>query len=231
METITVRQLVKKYNEGKDNESLILKGVSLGIQSGEFCTIVGPSGSGKSTFLKCISGLESVNSGKILVDNKDITKFTKKELDLFKRKLISFVFQEYNLIDDLTLLENICLDQRLTKDIVKLIDAWDLRKAIHLFPNQCSGGQQQKTAILRALIRRSKIIFCDEPTGALDTKSSQDVLNALKAIQYQYGTTIVLITHHDAIKKISDKVVTIKDGEIIQVNINEQVLAVNEVIV
>lgn len=230
MKAVRVNHLVKKYHEHKPHEALILNDISLSIDAGEFCTIVGPSGSGKSTFLKCISGLETVTSGEVVVDDQAITKFTKRELETFKRKDISFVFQEYNLIDDLTLLENICLDHPLTEEINQLIDEWDLRKVIHFFPNQCSGGQQQKTAILRALIRKSKILFCDEPTGALDTKSSRDVLNVLKLIQKKYGTTIILITHHDIIKKISNKIITIKDGEIVSIKNNEQVLDVNEVI-
>ncbi|SDD51408.1 putative ABC transport system ATP-binding protein [Terribacillus halophilus] len=209
---IKANNIVKIYNQHKQNELKVLNGIDLDIAEGELCTIIGKSGSGKSTLLKCLSGLEGVTSGQISINDRDIQSFTSKETNEFRRQDIAFVFQEYNLIDDLTLHENIYLENEPTETIENLIDVWDIRKAINLFPMQCSGGQQQKAAILRALAKESKIIFCDEPTGALDGKSSQEVLTVLQAIQKSHRSTIILITHNEQITKISDRVITIHDG-------------------
>ena len=219
---IKANNIVKIYNQHKQNELKVLNGIDLDIAEGELCTIIGKSGSGKSTLLKCLSGLEGVTSGQISINDRDIQSFTSKETNEFRRKDIAFVFQEYNLIDDLTLHENIYLENEPTETIENLIDTWDIRKAINLFPMQCSGGQQQKAAILRALAKESKIIFCDEPTGALDGKSSQEVLTVLQAIQKSHRSTIILITHNEQITKISDRVITIHDGNKIsdQKNVN-----------
>ncbi len=211
---IKITELKKTYNEKQINENEVLKGISCEIEFGKFTTIVGPSGSGKSTFMKCISGLESITSGTVEIDGKRIDSFTEKEMNQFRKNTISYIFQEYNLINDLTMKENVCFDHKMTEEIKKLIELWGLEKIMNLFPKQCSGGQQQKIAILRALQKNTKIIFCDEPTGALDSKSAKDVLEVLKNIQAQYGTTIIMITHNNLIEKISDTVITIQDGMI-----------------
>ncbi len=211
---IKITELKKTYNEKQINENEVLQGISCEIEFGKFTTIVGPSGSGKSTFMKCISGLESITSGMVEIDGKRIDSFTEKEMNLFRRNTISYIFQEYNLINDLTMKENVCFDCKMTDEIKKLTELWGLEKVMNLFPKQCSGGQQQKVAILRALQKKTKIIFCDEPTGALDSKSAKDVLEVLKNIQNQYGTTIIMITHNNLIEKISDTVITIQDGMI-----------------
>lgn len=226
---ITIENLKKIYNKGESNELYALKGINHEIKKGEFCIILGPSGSGKSTLLKCISGLEKLTSGKVIIKNKEITAFKEDEFNYFKRNEIGFVFQEYNLIDDLTLMENITLDRPITDEIKNLIEEWDLGKAINLFPKQCSGGQQQKAAILRALLKDAEVLFCDEPTGALDTKSTADVLHVLQMVQKRKNTTIVLITHNELIRKIADKILTIHDGELVKVEVNENILDANEV--
>ncbi len=211
---IKTNNLSKVFYEGRSNEIVALKEINIEIQKGDFCTIVGPSGSGKTTFLKCISGLECISSGEILVDGNDIQSFNEEEVSFFRRKKIAFIFQEYNLIEDLTLYENICLDQNIREEVNHLIDLWKIRHVIDLFPNQCSGGQQQKCAILRALNKDVDIIFCDEPTGALDGKSTKDVFEVLQMVQREYKKTIVLITHNILVMNISTCVVKIHDGEI-----------------
>ncbi|MFC4389058.1 ABC transporter ATP-binding protein [Gracilibacillus marinus] len=220
---IKATEIKKVYNPNKQNELAVLKGINLDIREGEFCTIIGKSGSGKTTLLKCLSGLESVTSGVIKVKQQDILNFSKKQMNAFRRNDIAFVFQEYNLIDDLTLHENIYLEHQPSDEIEHLIDVWDIRKAIHLFPNQCSGGQQQKAAILRALVKQVRILFCDEPTGALDGKSSKEVLSVLQEIQESHQTTILLITHNEQITQISNRVITIHDGEKVSDDINTEV--------
>lgn len=222
---IKASDVMKIYNPNKQNEIKVLKGISLDIAKGEFCTIIGKSGSGKTTLLKCLSGLEKVTSGDIKVNDRDICNLTKREVNTFRKTDIAFVFQGYNLIDDLTLHENIYLEHESTEDIENLIDSWDIRKAINLFPSQCSGGQQQKAAILRALVKNSKILFCDEPTGALDGNSSKEVLTVLQNLQQSHQTTIVLITHNEQITKISNRVITIHDGNKINDKVNLEVEA------
>ncbi len=226
---IEVINLCKKFNENKDNEILVLNNIQCTIEKAKFTTIVGPSGSGKTTFLKCISGLEQVTSGRIIINGKTISLLKRKEMDSFRKKDIAYIFQEYNLISDLTLIENICFDNRITDDIRELIIKWGLSGVVDFFPLQCSGGQQQKAAILRALLKNTKIIFCDEPTGALDSKSSQDVLSVLKEIQKKFNTTIVMITHNNLIKEISDVVISIQDGSIKSIYNNVAPLEVDEV--
>ncbi|WP_394514330.1 ABC transporter ATP-binding protein [Priestia aryabhattai] len=220
---IKAKDITKIYNSNKQNELQVLKGINLTINTGELCTIIGKSGSGKTTLLKCLSGLEKVTTGEINVHNKNISHFNREQENQFRRTDIAFVFQEYNLIDDLTLHENIYLEHSLNEEIEGLIDAWDVRKAINLFPSQCSGGQQQKAAILRALVKQSKILFCDEPTGALDGKSSKEVLTVLQDLQRSHKVTIVLITHNEQIKKISNRVITIHDGHLINNEVNSKV--------
>ncbi|TSB46215.1 ABC transporter ATP-binding protein [Alkalicoccobacillus porphyridii] len=220
---IKATNMTKVFNANKQNEIIVLKGIDLEITEGEFCTIVGKSGSGKTTLLKCLSGLETITTGEIVMNKKNMVGLNKKEVNAFRRSDISFVFQEYNLIDDLTLHENIYLEHPTSEEIESLIDEWDIRKAIHLFPEQCSGGQQQKAAILRALSKKAKILFCDEPTGALDGKSSKEVLSVLQRLQKSHRTTIVLITHNDQITHISSRVVTIHDGKKIKDEQNSRV--------
>ncbi|MEC1738546.1 ABC transporter ATP-binding protein [Bacillus mojavensis] len=220
---ISAEKISKIYNKNKPNELKAIKEIDLHIEKGEFCTIIGKSGSGKTTLLKCLSGIERISDGQILVDNVDINKMSSNEISSFRKSKIGFVFQEYNLIDDLTLHENIYLDNKASCDIEDLIDLWDIRKAIDLFPSQCSGGQQQKAAILRAIVRNVDILFCDEPTGALDGLSSKEVLTVMQDLQKNYKTTIVLITHNELITKISDTIITINNGDIRKYEKNSKV--------
>lgn len=211
--SIEVSKLTKIYNQGKSNEYIALNSVSCTIESGKWTTIVGPSGAGKTTFLKCISGIEDSSSGSIDIFNQRITELNNKDKVELRKKDIAFIFQEYNLIDDLKMIENIYMDKK-EFNIQNLISSWDLEKVMFNFPGECSGGQQQKAAILRALSKESKILFCDEPTGALDSKSSKEVLQKLREINQSDGITIVMVTHNPLIEQISDFVITIQDGKI-----------------
>lgn len=226
---IRVEKISKIYNQGKSNEFTAIKNISCTINEGSWTTIVGASGSGKSTFLKCISGLEKITYGKISFLGKELNSMSEKSLLKLRREKMSFVFQEYNLIDDLKMIENIFLEKPIKPNILELANKWGLSDVLFKFPHECSGGQRQKVAILRALNQESSLLFCDEPTGALDTNSSKEVLQVLKQINQQYGTTIIMVTHNNLIKEISDFIITIHDGEIQTYQKNDIVRNVEDV--
>jgi putative ABC transport system ATP-binding protein len=226
---IKVSNLTKKYNHHFENEVTALNNINCEIEFSKWTTIVGASGSGKTTFLRCISGLDKITSGDIRIDDQSLSDMNSKELNEFKRKKIAFIFQNYNLIDDLTILENICLKYKCSDEIVLLADKWNIKHILNHFPYQCSGGQQQKAAILRAIQRKSKILFCDEPTGALDSSSAKEVLKVLEIMKNTYGTTIIMVTHNNLISQISDRVLEFKDGIIKKDFLNNCPLSVEEV--
>lgn len=215
--SIVITDAVKKYGKG-ENEIYGLDHVSLKINKGEICVILGPSGSGKSTLLHMIGGLDSLDSGSIMVDETEITKLSKKELTEYRREKVGVVFQSYNLIFQLTVKENI----RVVKDICSQpLDMEELLKELGLtrqadkFPTELSGGQQQRCAIGRALIKNPELLLCDELTGALDSASAKDVLTILEKINEKYNTTIVIITHNEGIAKMADRIIRIHDGKLI----------------
>lgn len=213
---VEVKDVKKSYGE---NGSYIevLKGISTGVEKGQMCVILGPSGSGKSTFLNTIGGLEEVSAGSIKVDGKEIVGLSAKELSLYRRDTLGFIFQFYNLVPNLTVRENIMVCAYLTKkplDIDELIDQLGLTEHQNKFPSQLSGGQQQRCAIARALIKNPKLLLCDEPTGALDSKTSREILILLEEMNRKYGTTMLIVTHNTAIKEMVHKVIKIKDGRI-----------------
>lgn len=212
---ITAEAIVKTYQTGARQGTPVLKGVSVQVESGSMCTILGPSGSGKTTFLKCLSGLEPFDSGRVTVAGTDIARLSPSQTARFRREDIAFVFQEYNLISDLTLRENIGLDRDIEDTVAALAADWGIEDVLDRFPAQCSGGQQQKCALLRARNKRSKILFCDEPTGALDTSSTRSVFTEMQQLVRQFGVTIMMITHNELVTQISDHVVRLHDGEIL----------------
>ncbi|EID20887.1 ABC transporter ATP-binding protein [Streptococcus sp.] len=226
---IKIENISKIFNKGKFNEFIALKNITCQIETGSWTTVVGASGSGKSTLLKCLSGLERVSAGEIYLDEDKITDFTEKKLLSLRKNKISFIFQDYNLIEDLKMIENIFLDTKVDNDILTLAHDWGVGNVLYRFPNECSGGQRQKIAILRALNQNSSIIFCDEPTGALDTKSSKEVLKVLKQINKERKTTIIMVTHNTLIEKISDYVITVHDGEVLSYEKNNLVAEVDDV--
>ncbi|MBQ8987195.1 MAG: ABC transporter ATP-binding protein [Lachnospiraceae bacterium] len=213
---LEVEDLVKFYGQG-ENRNQVLKGISTGVERGEMCVIQGPSGSGKSTFLNCIGGLEIPDSGSIKVDGTQIVGMTPDKLSEYRRDKLGFIFQFYNLVPDLTVRENIEVCEFLSEHPLQadeLMETLGIAEIGDKFPAQLSGGQQQRVAIARALIKNPVLLLCDEPTGALDSKTSRSILILLETINRKYGTTMMIVTHNNAIRKMVDRVIIIRDGEI-----------------
>lgn len=213
---IDIKDARKHYGEG---ETLVnaLDGVSLSLGEGRIYVILGPSGSGKSTLLNMIGGLDSLDSGEITISGRNISRSDKKKMTDYRREDVGFVFQFYNLIPDLTVQENIQVVVDIAKqpmDIEEVMKALDIDKYKNRFPKELSGGQQQRVAIARALIKNPKILLCDELTGALDSKSSRNVLKFIEKVNEQFKTTIIIITHNEAIADMADTVIRIKDGQV-----------------
>ena len=221
---LEVKDVKKSYGEG-NSYIQVLKGISTGVNQGEICVIQGTSGSGKSTFLNCIGGLDTLDSGSVKVDGKEVVGLTAEQLSDYRRDYLGFIFQFYNLVPNLTVRENIQVCEYLTDhplDMEELLDTLGLTEHQNKFPAQLSGGQQQRCAIARALIKNPKLLLCDEPTGALDSKTSRDILVLLEKINAKYGTTMLIVTHNNSIKNMVHKVIIIKDGQISKEYENEQ---------
>ena len=213
---LQVKDLKKSYGEG-GSYIQVLKGITTGVKQGQMCVIQGTSGSGKSTFLNCIGGLDVMDSGSIKVDGKEIAGLDMDALADYRRDNLGFIFQFYNLVPNLTVRENIQVCEYLTKDpldMEELLEVLGLTEHQNKFPSQLSGGQQQRCAIARALIKNPKLLLCDEPTGALDSKTSRDILALLEEINRKYKTTMLIVTHNNSIKQMVHKVIIIKDGQI-----------------
>ena len=213
---LEVNDLCKSYGEG-GSYTQVLKNVSLEVQQGDMCVIQGTSGSGKSTLLNCIGGLDTVDSGSIVVNGKELVGLNAKQLSDYRREELGFVFQFYDLVPDLTVQENIQVCQYLTRsplDLGELLQVLGLTEHKNKFPAQLSGGQQQRCAIARALIKNPRLLLCDEPTGALDSKTSREILTLLERVNAQYGTTMLIVTHNNVIKNMVHQVVLLKDGQI-----------------
>ena len=221
MTVLETRDLKKYYGAG-DTLVKALDGVDLQVENGEFVAIVGTSGSGKSTLLHILGGLDRPTGGSVLVDGKDIFSLKDEELTIFRRRKIGFVFQAYNLVPVLSAYENIILPiqldgGRVDKDYVgRVIEALGLEQRLNSLPSQLSGGQQQRVAIARALAAKPAIILADEPTGNLDSKTSQDVLSLMKITSQKFAQTMVLITHYEEIAQTADRIVRIEDGRIVE---------------
>ena len=215
-------EALKKYYGSEENQVKALDGIDLSIHQGEFVAIVGTSGSGKSTLLHMLGGLDRPTAGKVYVEDKDIFSLGDDALTIFRRRKIGFVFQAFNLVPVLNVYENIVLPIELDgnsvdKDYVnKVIDALGLTEKVNSMPNQLSGGQQQRVAIARALATKPAIVLADEPTGNLDSATSQDVLSLLKVTGQRFHQTIVMITHNEEIAQTADRIIHIEDGKIIK---------------
>ena len=213
---LKVKDLKKSY--GKDQGYVqVLKGVSTGVEKGQMCVIQGTSGSGKSTLLNCIGGLDNIDSGSVKVDGKEVGGLSADKLADYRRDNLGFIFQFYNLVPNLTVRENIQVCEYLAEkplDMEELLETLGLSEHRNKFPSQLSGGQQQRCAIARALIKNPKLLLCDEPTGALDSKTSRDILIMLEEINKKYGTTMLIVTHNNSIKNMVHKVIILKDGMI-----------------
>ncbi|RKM58074.1 ABC transporter ATP-binding protein [Butyrivibrio sp. X503] len=220
MEILHVTDLKKTYGKG-DTAVEALKGVDLSAEKGEFIAIVGTSGSGKSTLLHMLGGLDRPTSGTVSIDGKDIFTLEDEELTIFRRRKIGFVFQSFNLVPILSVYENIVLPIELDgnkpdKEFVdRIIDTLGLSGKINAYPNELSGGQQQRVAIARALAAAPQIILADEPTGNLDSKTSQDVMGLLKVMGERFSQTIIVITHNEEIAQMADRIIRIEDGLVV----------------
>lgn len=220
MTILETKDLRKFYGSG-DTQVKALDGVDLSVENGEFVAIVGTSGSGKSTLLHMLGGLDRPTSGAVLVDGKDIFSLKDEELTIFRRRKIGFVFQSYNLVPVLSVYENIVLPIQLDGGKVdqsyvnQVIEALGLEQKLQNLPSQLSGGQQQRVAIARALVTKPAIILADEPTGNLDSKTSQDVLSLMKVTGQKFAQTMVMITHNEEIAQLADRIVRIEDGRIV----------------
>ena len=221
MSILETRNLRKIYGSG-DTEVRALDGVNLSVDSGEFVAIVGTSGSGKSTLLHMLGGLDRPTSGSVIVDGKDIFSLKDEALTMFRRRKIGFVFQSYNLVPVLNARENIVLPiqldgRQVDEDFLdKIVNTLGLEKKLGSLPSQLSGGQQQRVAIARALAAAPAIILADEPTGNLDSRTSQDVLSLLKVTSQKFAQTIVMITHNEEIAQTADRIIRIEDGRIVR---------------
>lgn len=220
MTILETKDLKKHYKNG-ENIVKALDGVDLTIKSGEFIAVVGTSGSGKSTLLNMLGGLDNPTSGSVIVDGNDISKLNDEELTIFRRRKIGFVFQNFNLIPVLTVYENIVLPIELDGNKVdkahveKIINKLGISDKLNSLPNDLSGGQQQRVAIARALVSKPAIVLADEPTGNLDSKTSQDVLSLLKITSERFNQTIVMITHNEEIAQLANRIIHIEDGLIL----------------
>ena len=211
---------LKKYYGEKPNITKALDGVSLSVEHGEFVAIVGTSGSGKSTLLNMIGGLDVPTSGKVIVDGKDLSTLKDEQLTIFRRRKIGFIFQNYNLVPVLNVYENIVLPVELDGDQVdknymqEVVRMLGLEDKLNNMPNNLSGGQQQRVAIARALVSKPAIVLADEPTGNLDSRTSNDVLGLLKVSSQKFHQTLVMITHNNEIAQLADRIIRIEDGKI-----------------
>lgn len=221
MNVLKTENLTKIYGNS-NTEVVALNNANISVEQGQFVAIIGTSGSGKSTLLNMLGGLDNPTSGKVLVEGKEIFSLKNDSLTIFRRRKIGFVFQSFNLVPVLNVYENIIFPIQLDggsidkKYIDSIIETLGLDKKINAMPNQLSGGQQQRVAIARALATKPAIILADEPTGNLDTKTSQDVIGLLKVTGKKYNQTIVMITHNEAIAQMADRIIRIEDGRIVK---------------
>lgn len=227
---LEIKNIHKSYGE-KENAVEVLKGISISIEKGQICVLLGPSGSGKSTLLNIIGGIDHADSGSICIEGKEMKGMKEKQLSLYRRNHLGYIFQMYNLIPNLTVRENIEVGEYLSKrplDIDSLLETLGLTQHQNKLPNQLSGGQQQRTSIGRAIVKNPDALLCDEPTGALDYHTSKDILQLLETVNQKYGTTIVMVTHNEAMQYMADIVVKLRDGAIRKVIQNTEKTAAKD---
>ena len=223
---IEVRDLCKTYKT-EATEFTALDKVNLSIEKGEICVILGPSGSGKSTLLNIIGGIDEASSGTIVCDGVEVTSLKGEKLTNYRRERVGFIFQFYNLIPNLTVYENIEAVKNISKnslDIDELLAEVGLLEFKNRYPRELSGGQQQRVSIVRALVKNPSLLLCDEPTGALDFKGSRDILKLICEVNKRYGTTVLIITHNNAISGIANRIVRLRGGEITENTLNNNII-------
>ena len=220
---LELKQIKKSFGTGQSRVQ-VLKGIDLTLEKGEFCVMLGPSGSGKSTLLNIIGGIDQADGGEILIGGDRMADMDEKQLTLYRRRHLGYIFQMYNLIPNLTVRENIEVGAYLGTDplpVEELLDTLGLTEHQNKLPNQLSGGQQQRTAIGRAIVKNPDILLCDEPTGALDYNTSKEILKLIETVNQKYGNTVILVTHNDALKDMATRVVKLRDGGIRKNYLNE----------
>ncbi len=223
MSFIEVKEIRKSFGEG-ETKAEVLRGIDFTLEKGEFCVLLGPSGSGKSTLLNIIGGIDSADSGYISVNGEKTAQMSEKALTEYRRKHLGYVFQMYNLIPNLTVRENIEVGAYLSDkplDTDELLGVLGLKEHQNKLPNELSGGQQQRVSIGRAIIKNPSILLCDEPTGALDYKTSKEILKLIEDVNKRYGTCVIMVTHNDAIRLMADRVIKLRDGQIRKNSTNE----------
>ena len=224
---IEIKGIKKSFGSGESRAD-VLKGIDIGIDKGEFCVLLGPSGSGKSTLLNIIGGIDSADEGYISINGEKTADMNEKALTMYRRKHLGYIFQMYNLIPNLNIKENVEVGAYLSDnpldvdDILKTLGLYEHR---HKLPNQLSEGQQQRTAIGRAIVKNPDILLCDEPTGALDYNTSKEILQLIETVNQKYNSTIIMVTHNDAIKNMADKVIKLRDGVIRKQYVNQTKVA------
>ncbi len=230
MSYIELNQVSKKYKSGQ-SEILANDRISFDLDEGKLLIIVGASGAGKTTLLNIIGGMEQATSGDIIIDGKNLSKLDENDLTKYRRDDVGFVFQHYNLIPNLTALENVELASEISKDSLnadEILNQVGLSKREGNFPSQLSGGEQQRVAIARALAKNPKLLLCDEPTGALDYKTGKNILKLLQDASRNFNSTVIIITHNSLIKPMADEVIELKDGRILNAYTNENPVPVEE---
>lgn len=231
MNKIVIKNLSKEYGNC-ENKVIANDNISFEIEEGELVVILGASGAGKSTLLNILGGMDSATRGEVNIFGEDITKFNEKKLTKYRRYMIGFVFQFYNLIPNLTVLENVELASQISKkhiDVNQILDKVGLLNRKDNFPSQISGGEQQRVAIARAIAKMPKILLCDEPTGALDHKTGKNILKILKSYAKDENKTVIIITHNSSIAQIADKVIEIYDSKVKNIKLNEKPKKIDEV--
>ena len=232
MSNISIKNLTKIYNEGQENEVKALDNVSFDLDSNSFTVILGASGAGKSTLLNILGGMDLATSGSYIINNEDVIKFSQKELTNYRRKTIGFIFQFYNLMPNLTALENVELAASVSDNPLNSKDVLikvGLEKRFNNFPSQLSGGEQQRVAIARAIVKNPYLLLCDEPTGALDKKTGANILKLLYDVGKELNKTIIIVTHNAKIADCAERVLRMSDGKIISDEINKHPIKPEEV--
>lgn len=231
MSFVEFQDVKKVYHMGEvDIEAL--RGVSFAIEKGEFCVVVGASGAGKTTILNILGGMDTLTEGKVILDGREISSYNKKQLTAYRRYDIGFVFQFYNLVQNLTALENVELASQICRepqDAATVLAQVGLKERAGNFPAQLSGGEQQRVAIARALAKNPKLLLCDEPTGALDYNTGKAVLKLLQDTCQKSGVTVVVITHNQALTAMADRIITVKNGMITDIRKNEHIMPVEQI--
>ena len=228
---LEIKDIRKSFGE-KDAKVDVLKGIDISLNKGEICVLLGPSGSGKSTLLNIVGGIDTADSGYISIDGQKTKDMSEKALTNYRREHLGYVFQQYNLIPNLNVRENIEVGSYLSKnplDVEEIIQTLGLYEHRHKLPNQLSGGQQQRTSIGRAIVKNPNILLCDEPTGALDYNTSREILKLIELVNQKYNTTMIIVTHNEAITQMADRIVTMRDGKVRKNYINENKIPAEQI--